>query len=142
MTIGTEFESIIVCRKIIDLRFKGGWAEWLNKFSMQDDGELSRVSSMSGSEIADIEYEIYKLGLLPPKITKTAYQYRDYFIYAMEYQPHKKYGISIGGSPDWLIWHEPLIQRMSLFEIDKLPIEAFMGSPARPTFSFNRKVTI
>ena len=41
MTIITEFETIIVCRQILELRFKGGWAAWLKKFSMEDDGELS-----------------------------------------------------------------------------------------------------
>ena len=45
--VTVEFETIIVCRPIIDLRFKGGWAVWLKKFSMEDDGHLSLISAMS-----------------------------------------------------------------------------------------------
>tara|TARA_B100001093_G_scaffold71005_1_gene61632 strand:- start:697 stop:894 length:198 start_codon:yes stop_codon:yes gene_type:complete len=61
-----EFETIIVCRPIIDLRFKGGWAAWLKKYSMEDDGQLSRISAMSGHNIARTEKKTQKLGLLPP----------------------------------------------------------------------------
>jgi hypothetical protein len=141
MTISSEFETIIVCRPIIELRFKGGWATWLKKFSMEDDGELSRISAMSGHDIAGTEKAIQKLGLLPPVIVDNTYQYRDYYIYAMEYSPHSKDNLSIG-CPDWLIWNEPLISRMSLFEIEKLPIEMLKTSPARPTFEFNHEAVI
>lgn len=136
MSITTEFETIIVCRSIIELRFKGGWSSWLRDFSMEDDGELSRISAMSGHDIARTEQQIQKLGLLPPKITKEDYQYRDYFIYALEYKPHtiKQLSISI---PDWLICNEPLITKMSLAEIEKLPAKALKTHLARPTFDFN-----
>lgn len=44
MTIHIEFETMIVCRDIIEQRVKGGWNYWLANFSMEDDGELSRIS--------------------------------------------------------------------------------------------------
>ena len=141
MTIIIEFETIIVCRQILELRFKGGWAAWLKNFSMEDDGELSRISAMSGLLIAEIEEKIQILGLLPPKITDTTYQYRDYFIYAMEYNPYEQMNLA-PAYPDWLIWNASLMETMSLFEIDKLPLGTVKGSPARPTFDFNSKVTI
>ena len=115
MTIGTEFESIIVCRQIIELRFKGGWSEWLRKFSMEDDGELSRISAMSGHDIARSEKRLQKFGLRPPIVAEDTYQYTDYYIYAMEYQPHKLKGINAGSLPNWLIWHNPLIFETSPF---------------------------
>ena len=141
MTIITEFETIIVCRQILELRFKGGWAAWLKKFSMEDDGELSRISAMSGDDIAGTERKIQELGLLPPEINDTTYQYRDYFIYAMEYNPYEQLNLA-PVYPDWLIWNASLMEKMSLFEIDKLPLGTVKGSPARPTFDFNSKVTI
>ena len=140
--IHTEFESIIVCKEIIDLRFKGGWEHWINKFSMEDDGELSRISAMSGRDLAKTEKTIQKLGLLPPMITETEYNYLDYYIYALEYMPHKKYGVVTGSMPNWLIINEPLMNKMSLFEFEKLPLEQQKFSPVRPTFSFNRKAKI
>ena len=100
MTIGTEFESIIVCRQIIELRFKGRWSEWLRKFSMEDDGELSRISAMSEYDIARSEKRIHKFGLQPPIVAEDTYQYTDYYIYAMDYQPHKLKGINVGSQPN------------------------------------------
>lgn len=142
MTIGTEFESIIVCRQIIELRFAGGWSEWLRKFSMEDDGELSRISAMSGHDIASSEKRIQKLGLQPPVVTAGSFQYTDYFIYAMEYRPHEQNGFRVGSSPDWLIWHEPQMNKMSLSEISKLPAEEIKFPPGRTTFDFNHGVKI
>ena len=142
MTIQTEFESIIVCKAIVDLRFKGGWEHWINKYSMEDDGYLSRVSTMSGADLARTEKTIQKLGLLPPMITESEYIYLDYYIYALEYTPHKSHGVAIGSMPNWLTMHEPLINKMSLFEFEKLPLEQQQFSPGRPTFSFNRKAKI
>ena len=142
MTIHTEFESIIVCREIIDLRFKGGWEHWISKFSMEDDGELSRISAMSGADLATTQKTIQKLGLLPPMITESEYIYLDFYIYALEYTPHKSHGVAIGSMPNWLTMHEPLINKMSLFEFEKLPLEQQKFSPSRPTFSFNRKAKI
>ena len=86
--ITVEFETIIVCRPIIELRFKGGWTAWLKKYSLEDDGHLSRISAMSGHDIMRTEKKIQKLGLSPPEITKGRYQYRDYFLYTMEYEPY------------------------------------------------------
>ena len=142
MTIGTEFESIIVCRQILELRFKGGWSEWLRKFSMEEDGELSRLSAMSGHDIKRSEKRLQKFGLRPPIFAEDTYQYTDYYIYAMEYQPHKLRGINVGSPPNWLIWHEPLMNKMSLSEVSNLPAEDIKFNPSRPTFDFNYGVKI
>lgn len=142
MTVITEFETIIVCRQILDLRFKGGWAVWLKEFSMEDDGELSRISAMSGHDIARTERKIQKLGLRPPVVIEGTYQYTDYYIYGLEYQPHKLQGMNHGSEPDWLIWNDPLVSTMSLFEIEKLPLESLKGNPSRPTFDFNPEAVI
>ena len=141
MTISTEFETIIVCRPIIELRFKGGWNTWLKKYSQEDDGELSRVSAMSGYDIAATEKRIQELGLLSPLKTKTTYQYRDYFVYGIEHSSHKFHKLALG-IPDWLIFNEPLMSRMSLFDIEKLPEGSLKSHPARPTFDFNSEATI
>ena len=109
MAIGTEFESIIVCRKVTELRFKGEWSEWLKKYSIEDDRVLSRISAMSGHDIARSEKRLQKFGLRPPIVAEDIYQYTDYYIYAMENQPHKLKGINVGSPTNWLIWHNPLI---------------------------------
>lgn len=142
MTIGTEFESIIVCRQILELRFKGGWSEWLRKFSMEEDGELSRLSAMSGHDIKRSEKRLQNFGLRPPIVAEDTYQYNDYYIYAMEYQPHKLKGINVGSPPNWLLWHEPLMNKMSLSEVSNLPAEDIKFNPSRPTFDFNYGVEI
>ena len=123
----SEFETIIVCRPIMELRFKGGWAAWLKKFSMEDDGEISRISAMSGHDIARTERKLQKLGLQPPEVTEDSYKYTDYYIYAMEYQPHKLMGLTIGSPPDWLIWHD---------------LSFNINTSAKPTFDFNHGVKI
>ena len=143
MTIGIEFESIIVCRQIIELRVAGGWSEWLRKFSMEDDGELSRISAMSGHDIARAEKKIQKLGLSPPEITTERYQYRDYFLYTMEYEPYKLHGFEIGSPPDWLQMNQPLITKISVSEVNKLVEEREIKTdPFKPTFDFNHEAQI
>ena len=136
MTIHIEFESMIVCRDIIEQRVRGGWNYWLENFSMEDDGELSRISAMSGYDIARSEKRAIRQGLNPPIIDSESYSYTDYFIYAFEYQPHKALGLAVK-SPNWLIWNDPLIYHMSISEIEKLPVED-QCNPWRPTFDFNK----
>ena len=118
---------IIVCRPILELRFKGGWSAWLKKFSMEDDGELSRISAMSGHDIARTERKLQKLGLQPPEVTEDAYKYTDYYVYALEYQPHKLIGLTFGSPPNWLIWHD---------------LSFNINTGARPAFAFNHGVKI
>ena len=109
---------------------------------MEDAGELSRISAMSGHDIASSEKRIQKLGLQPPVVTAGSFQYTDYYIYAMEYRPHKLRGFTVGSPPDWLIWHEPQMNKVSLSEISKLPAEEIKFHPSRPTFDFNHGVKI
>ena len=141
MTISIEFETIIVYRAIIELRFKGGWKTWLKKYSQEDDGELSRISAMSGHNIAATEKRIQKAGLLAPLMTETTYQYRDYFVYGREHSPHQYYKLALG-IPNWLTINEPLLSKMSNFEIEKLPEGTLKSHPAYPTFDFNSEATI
>ena len=136
MTIKSEFETLIVCRDIIDERFEGGWRHWIEKFSMEDDGALSRVSAMSGHDIARAQRKVIKLGLRPPIVQADSYIYVDYFIYAFEYCPNKDLGLSLR-LPDWLILNKPLISGMSFPEIAALPFETQIN-PGRPTFDFNK----
>ena len=143
MTITVEFETIIVCRPIIDLRFKGGWAAWLKKYSMEDDGDLSRISAMSGHDIARTEKKIQKLGLLSPEVTQDCYQYRDYYLYAMEYKPLRLHGFDRGSPPNWLIWNEPLMAKITASELDRMVEERTIKiNPSKPTFDFNNEAQI
>ena len=143
MTITVEFETIIVCRPIIDLRFRGGWAAWLKKFSVEDDGHLSRISAMSGHDIARTEKKIQKLGLLSPEVTQDCYQYRDYYLYAMEYKPHRLYGFEIGSPPAWLQMNRPLITKITASELDRMVEERTIKiNPSKPTFDFNNEAQI
>ncbi len=77
-----------------------------------------------------------------PIITEDTYQYTDYYICGLGYQPHKLHGAIHGSEPNWLIWNEPLWHTMSLFGFEKLPLGSCRGSPARPTFDFNSEAVI
>ena len=118
-------------RENIDCKYDTGCFdtgdEWLKKFSMEDDGELSRISAMSGHDIARTERKLQKLGLQPPEVTEDAYKYTDYYIYALEYQPHKLIGLTFGSPPNWLIWHD---------------LSFNINTGARPAFAFNHGVKI
>lgn len=143
MTIAIEFETIIVCRPIIELRFKGGWKTWLKKFSHEDDGELSRISAMSGHDIASAEKKIQMLGLLAPEVSEDCYQYRDYFLFALEYKPHRSHGFECVSPPSWLIWNEPLIGKTSASEVwQMIDDRTLKTNPFKPTFDFNPKAQI
>jgi hypothetical protein len=143
MSISIEFETIIVCRPIIELRFKGGWKTWLKKYSQEDDGELSRISAMSGYDIAAIEKRIQKLGLLAPEMTGDCYQYRDYYLYTLEYKPYRRHGFEFASPPNWLTWNEPLIGKVTVSEVwQMIDDRTLKTNPFKPTFDFNQEAII
>ena len=132
MPISPEFETLILCRPILDLRFAGGWDRWIKHFSMEDDGELSRISAMSGQDIAKTERKIQKLGLMGPKVLRGEYQYTDYYIYAFEYQPHLKQGLE-ARMPVWLDFQNPKIIEIGVSGIENLPPHE-QGRAFKPKF--------
>ena len=44
--------------------------------------------------------------------------------------------------PDWLTINEPLLSKMSYFEIEKMPESTLKSHPTYPTFDFNSEATI
>ena len=136
MSIYPEFETLIVCRQIIESKFKGGWATWVEKYSMEDDGHLSRVSAMSGHDIVKAEKRLLRHGLICPQIQSGKYQYIDYFIYGFEYKPHEILGLPIG-FPSWLEFNSPEIVEIGLSGLENLPPEK-QGKAFKPSFTFNK----
>lgn len=136
MAIYPEFETLIVCRHIIETKFNGGWANWIEKYSMEDDGLLSRVSAMSGSDIARTEKRLLRLGLMCPQTQSGKYQYTDYFIYGFEYKPHEILGLQVG-FPSWLEINFPEIVEIGLGGLENLPPEE-QGKAFKPSFTFNK----
>ena len=110
---------------------------------MEDDGDLSRISAMSGHDIAKTEKKIKKLGLLPPEVTEDCYQYRDYYLYTMEYKPHCLHGFEAASPPNWLIWNEPLMTKITVSELEQMVEErTIKTNPSKPTFDFNQEAQI
>ena len=44
--------------------------------------------------------------------------------------------------PDWLTINEPLLSKMSYFEIEKMPESTLKSHPTYPTFDFNSEAII
>ena len=74
-------------------------------------------------------------------MTETTYQYCDYFINGGEHSSHQHYKLALD-IPDWLTINEPLLSKMSYFEIEKLPEGTLKSHPAYPTFDFNSEAII
>ena len=116
----SQFESLFTSKDIVRAKYPNGWVGWLNdKMSDDDDGRLTRFTTMDGRYMYIIVERLIDYGFKPPELIDRVFHCKDYYLHVYEYYHYMKEDISKYSckEPEWLkIKSQPV---MSLMEIDK-----------------------
>ena len=122
----SKFESLFTTKDIVRAKYPNGWVGWLNdKMSDDDDGKLTRFSTMDGRYMYIIVERLIEQGFKPPELIDDTIHFHDFYLNVYEYLDYSKYDCSKYNKkiPAWLnIEQQP---EKSLVEIDKLGLDAY-----------------
>ena len=80
------FESLFTTKDIIRKKYPGGWVGWVNdNMSDEDDGRLTRFTTMDGRHMYSKVQHLIKNGFTPPELVNGMYCFKDYFLDVIEY---------------------------------------------------------
>ena len=120
------FESLFTTKDIVRSKYPNGWVGWLNdKMSDDDDGKLTRFTTMDGRYMYIIVEQLIKYGFRPPELINDTIHFHDFYLKVYEYQDYSKFDFSKYKiqEPEWLkIKSQP---KKSLQEIDSLGLDAY-----------------
>ncbi len=120
------FESLFTTKDIVRSKYPNGWVGWLNdKMSDDDDGKLTRFTTMDGRYMYIIVEQLIKYGFRPPELINDTIHFHDFYLKVYEYQDYSKFDFSKYKiqEPEWLkIKSQP---EKSLQEIDALGLDAY-----------------
>ena len=120
------FESLFTTKDIVRAKYPNGWVGWLNdKMSDDDDGKLTRFTTMDGRYMYIIVEQLIKYGFRPPELINDTIHFHDFYLKVYEYQDYSKFDFSKYKiqEPEWLkIKSQP---EKSLQEIDALGLDAY-----------------
>ena len=114
------FESLFTTKEIIRAKYPNGWVGWLNDgMSDEDDGQLTRFTTMDGGHMYQIVEGLKGYGFKPPELKNGCFYCNDYFLSVYEYYQYIEEDISKYSCkpPEWL--NLRIQPEMSLFEIYK-----------------------
>ena len=137
------FESLFTTKDIIRKKYPGGWVGWVNdNMSDEDDGRLTRFTTMDGRHMYSKVQHLIKNGFTPPELVNDTYYFKDYFLDVMEYndiseEKLDKYSFSL---PKWLNVKEPMIGTHSLEEIMTMNIDPQKHNVMRCSYFYNHKL--
>ena len=137
------FESLFTTKDIIRKKYPGGWVGWVNdNMSDEDDGRLTRFTTMDGRHMYSKVQHLVKNGFMPPELVKGTYYFKDYFLDVMEYnyisdEKLDKYSFSL---PKWLNVKEPMIRTHSLEEIMTMNIDPQKHNVMRCSYFYNHQL--
>ena len=121
----SKFESLFTTKDLVRSKYPNGWVGWLNdKMSDEDDGKLTRFSTMDGRNMYIIVERLIEYGFRPPELIDDTIHFNDFYLNVYEYLDYSKYDCSKYKKkiPAWLnIEQQP---EKSLVEIDKLGLDA------------------
>ena len=114
------FESLFTTKDIIRKKYPNGWTGWLNdRMSDEDDGQLTRFTTMDGRHMHMVVDDLISYGFKPPELIDGVFHCKDYYLHVYEYYHYIEEDISKYScrEPKWLkIKSQPV---MPLMEIDK-----------------------
>ena len=120
------FESLFTTKDIVRAKYPNGWVGWLNnKMSDDDDGKLTRFTTMDGRYMYIIVEQLIGFGFRPPELIDDTIHFHDFYLNVYEYLDYSKFDFSKYEiqKPDWLnIKSQP---KKSLQEIDVLGLDAY-----------------
>ena len=120
------FESLFTTKDIVRAKYPNGWVGWLNnKMSDDDDGKLTRFTTMDGRYMYIIVEQLIGYGFRPPELIDDTIHFYDFYLNVYEYQDYSKLDFSKYKiqTPEWLnMKSQP---KKSLQEIDALGLDIY-----------------
>ena len=101
----SQFESLFTSKDIVRAKYPNGWVGWLNdKMSDDDDGRLTRFTTMDGRYMYCIVERLIDYGFKPPELIDDTIYFHDFYLNVYEYLDYAKYDFSkfYLKKPDWL----------------------------------------
>ena len=122
----SQFESLFTSKDIVRIKYPNGWVGWLNdKMSDDDDGKLTRFSTMDGRYMYIIVEKLIQYGFRPPELIDDTIHFYDFYLNVYEYLDYSNYDYSKYNKkiPAWLnVQPQPV---KSLKKIDELGLDAY-----------------
>ena len=120
------FESLFTTKDIVRAKYPNGWVGWLNdKMSDDDDGRLTRFTTMDGRYMYIIVERLIDYGFRPPELIDDTIHFHDFYLNVYEFRDYAKYDCSnyYSKAPEWLnIQPQP---EKKLQEIVELGLDAY-----------------
>ena len=120
------FESLFTTKDIVRAKYPNGWVGWLNdKMSDDDDGRLTRFTTMDGRYMYIIVERLIDYGFRPPELIDDTIYFHDFYLNVYEFRDYAKYDCSkyYSKAPEWLnIQPQP---EKKLQEIVELGLDAY-----------------
>ena len=120
------FESLFTTKDIVRAKYPNGWVGWLNdKMSDDDDGRLTRFTTMDGRYMYIIVEQLIDYGFRPPELIDDTIHFHDFYLNVYEFRDYSKYDCSkyYSKAPEWLnIQPQP---EKKLQEIVELGLDAY-----------------
>ena len=110
--------------------------------SDEDDGRLTRFTTMDGRHMYSKVQHLIKNGFTPPELVDGMYYFKDYFLDVIEYnhisnEKLDKYGCSY---PKWLNVKGPMLGAHSLEEIMTMNIDPQKHNVMRCSYFYNHEL--
>ena len=122
----SQFESLFTSKDIVRAKYPNGWVGWLNdNMSDDDDGKLTRFSTMDGRYMYIIVERLIEYGFRPPELIDDTIHFHDFYLNVYEYLDYSKYDCTKYKKkiPEWLnIQPQP---QKSLKEIFECGLDAY-----------------
>ena len=122
----SQFESLFTSKDIVRAKYPNGWVGWLNdKMSDDDDGKLTRLSTMDGRYMYFVVERLIDFGFKPPELIDDTIHFHDFYLNVYEYNDYSKYDFSKYNTkkPEWLNIQSQ--QEKRLQEIDALGLDVY-----------------
>ena len=122
----SHFESLFTTKDIVRKKYPGGWVGWINDgMSDDDDGQLTRFTTMCGYYMHDTIEKLIKYGFKEPEISNDNINFNDFYLDVYEYNDYSKldYSKYKYKLPNWLKITIPKFK--SIKEIDEKGLDIY-----------------
>ena len=128
------FDSLFTTKDIVRKKYPGGWVGWINDgMSDDDDGQLTRFTTMCGYHMHNTIEKLIKYGFKEPEVLNNKIKFKDFYLDVYEYRDYSKidYSKYKNSLPNWLKITLPKFQ--SIRDIDEQDLDLYQHTC--PNFS-------
>ena len=91
----SQFESLFTSKDIVRAKYPNGWVGWLNdNMSDDDDGRLTRFTTMDGRYMYFVVERLIDYGFKPPELIGNTIHFHDFYLNVYEYLDYAKFDYS------------------------------------------------